>query len=261
MAELFRKQAEKYAEARPTYPPELFQFIASKTARHDLCWDVGTGSGQAAVSLAELYKSVVGTDTSAEQLAYAPRVANVRYVHTGPTPSLPFLHGHVAAPSTVDLITVAQAFHWLDPASFHAQARSLLRPAHGVLAAWCYTVPTVDPAVDSVRRRLYAESGPYWAPERRLVDEEYRNVEFPVDPVQGEEGTGPFEFVSEREMDLGAYLTYIRSWSAYQTAQEKGVELLTESTVGDLVEAWGGNPEAVKVVKFPIFLRIGRVRD
>jgi hypothetical protein len=49
MASLFNKQAEKYAVARPTYPAELFDFIASKTPRHDLVWDVGTGSGQAAV--------------------------------------------------------------------------------------------------------------------------------------------------------------------------------------------------------------------
>lgn len=49
MAALFNKQAEKYAATRPSYPDELFDFIASKTPRHDLVWDVGTGSGQAAV--------------------------------------------------------------------------------------------------------------------------------------------------------------------------------------------------------------------
>lgn len=47
MANLFLKQAKQYAATRPAYPPELFEFIASKTARHDLAWDVGTGSGQA----------------------------------------------------------------------------------------------------------------------------------------------------------------------------------------------------------------------
>lgn len=48
MANLFVKQAKQYAAARPTYPKELFQFISSKTPSHDLAWDVGTGSGQAA---------------------------------------------------------------------------------------------------------------------------------------------------------------------------------------------------------------------
>lgn len=50
MAELLIKQAELYNEARPSYPPELFEFIASKTPCQDLAWDVGTGSGQAARS-------------------------------------------------------------------------------------------------------------------------------------------------------------------------------------------------------------------
>lgn len=51
MANLFLKQAKQYAATRPAYPPELFKYIASKTARHDLVWDVGTGSGQAAASV------------------------------------------------------------------------------------------------------------------------------------------------------------------------------------------------------------------
>lgn len=51
MADLFIKQSKQYAAARPGYPEKLFQFIASKTASHDLAWDVGTGSGQAARSV------------------------------------------------------------------------------------------------------------------------------------------------------------------------------------------------------------------
>lgn len=51
MANLFIKQAKQYAAGRPSYPPQLFQFIASKTPVHDLAWDVGTGSGQAARSV------------------------------------------------------------------------------------------------------------------------------------------------------------------------------------------------------------------
>lgn len=51
MAELFIKQAKQYLVTRPNYPQQLFQFIASKTPCHDLAWDVGTGSGQAATSV------------------------------------------------------------------------------------------------------------------------------------------------------------------------------------------------------------------
>lgn len=58
MANLFIKQAQQYSKGRPSYPQELFNFIASKTPSHDLVWDVGTGSGQAAQSVS-LYFSTV----------------------------------------------------------------------------------------------------------------------------------------------------------------------------------------------------------
>lgn len=261
MANLFLKQAKQYVATRPVYPPELFDFIASKTPRRDMAWDVGTGNGQAAASLAKLYKHVVGTDTSAQQLAYATRLSNTRYVHTPADLPLEGIHATVAPPASVDLVTVAQAFHWLDLPRFYAQARSVLRPGHGVLAAWCYTEPRVDAAVDAVFWRLYHGSQGFWAPNRRMVDDEYRSAEFPFDPVEGENHTGPFQFSTHRRMDLDDYLMYITSWSAYQTAKDNGVELLDAPTVQEFAAAWGGDAKEVKTVTYPIFLRIGKVRS
>jgi len=54
MAKFFVNQGKEYADARPSYPPQLFQFIASKTPSHNLVWDVATGSGQAAKSVRSL---------------------------------------------------------------------------------------------------------------------------------------------------------------------------------------------------------------
>ncbi|KAJ3684643.1 hypothetical protein LUZ61_013807 [Rhynchospora tenuis] len=261
MTDLFTnsKQAEKYAEARPSYPAELFDFIASKTPRHDLVWDVGTGSGQAAVVLAEKYKYVVGTDVSQQQLDHARKLPNIRYVHTPDSLSLSDLHADVAPPDSVDLVTVAQTLHWIDLPPFYEQVRSVLRKPDGVIAVWCYVEPVVDPAVDAAFWRLYNWSQPYWAPQRKHVDERYQSLEFPFEPVDTEAHTGPFEFVQEKEMDLNVFLTYIRSWSAYQTAKEKGVEMLPDERVAEFREAWGGCDEEAKVVRFHIFLRMGKV--
>jgi trans-aconitate methyltransferase len=76
-ADYFSQQAAEYARYRPLYPAALFDFIASIAPRHDRAWDVGTGSGQAALSLARRFKEVIATDPSANQLAHAlpqPRV-------------------------------------------------------------------------------------------------------------------------------------------------------------------------------------------
>jgi len=59
MANLFLKQAKQYVATRPVYPPELFDFIASKTPRRDMAWDVGTGNGQAAASVSRSFLATV----------------------------------------------------------------------------------------------------------------------------------------------------------------------------------------------------------
>ncbi|KAL0917528.1 hypothetical protein M5K25_012594 [Dendrobium thyrsiflorum] len=263
MANLFRKQAQNYAASRPSYPPELFRYIASKCPGRRLAWDVGTGSGQAAAALSSIINSVVATDVSPEQLSHTPsQIPNIRFILTPPSLPLADLHRIVAPPASIDLITVAQALHWLDLPAFYAQARSML-VSGGVMAAWCYTGAVIGGGrsrADEIYRQIYAESGPFWAEERRLVEEGYVGVEFPFRPVEGEEGTGPVVgFAAEREMTAADFLEYVRSWSAYQTAREKGVELLTEEIVEELGRAWGDDGEEIRTVKFPISLRIGRL--
>lgn len=259
MADLFHKQAENYAVTRPSYPHELFQFIASKTQDKDLIWDVGTGSGQAAKHLAGIYKKVIATDTSQKQLNHAPKLPNIHYQVTSATMTMSELETHVAGQSTVDLVTIAQALHWFDLPTFYQQVKYVLKKPHGVIAAWCYTLPEVDESVDSVLFTFYANSKPYWDPARKLVEDKYSGIEFPFDPVDGVNHTGPFEFKTEQLMDLEGLLMYIRSWSAYQTAKEKGVEMLGDEVVEKFKKAWGNHDKHVKVVKYPVHLRIGKV--
>lgn len=267
MAKLFIQQAKQYADARPTYPSELFQFIASNTPSHDLVWDVGTGSGQAISPLAKLYKKVIGTDTSPKQLEHAPKLPNVNYFLTPPTMSIDDLQQKVPiiAQSTVDLVTVAQAMHWFDLPKFYDLVQWALKKPNGLIAAWCYTNVSVNDKVDGVFGPFYENSGPFWDEARKVVEDRYRSIYFPFGPVDGLAHTGPFEFEVEKVMRLEEYFTYIRSWSAYNTAKERGVELLSEDVVEKFKVAWGshGNGEegGERVVKFPIHLRIGKVGD
>ncbi|KAJ7942412.1 S-adenosylmethionine-dependent methyltransferase [Quillaja saponaria] len=262
MAELFVKQAKQYADTRPSYPPELFQFIASKTPSQHLAWDVGTGSGQAAQSLAEIYNKVIATDTSEKQLEYATKLPNVLYKQTPPTMSMTEIEKKVSPQSSIDLVIIAQALHWFDHPTFYQQVKWILKKPHGVIAAWCYTIPRVNEKINTVLDRLYyIDSKPFWDPARKLVENEYRSIDFPFEPVDGADHTGPFEFVTKKVMDSDDFLRYIRSWSAYQTAKEKGVELLRNDVVEEFQSAWNEGGDGQKVVEFPIFLRIGRVGD
>lgn len=169
------------------------------------------------------------------------------------------LEQKVAPESSLDLVTIAQALHWFDRPAFYQQVKWALKKPNGVIAAWCYTLPEVDGPVDSAFRAFYADSDPFWDPARKLVEDEYRGIDFPFEPVEGADGTGPVRFVSERAMILDEFLTYIRSSSAYQTAKGRGIELLNSECVGKFERAWNEDGESRKIVRFPVYLRMGRV--
>lgn len=212
------------------------------------------------LQLAGIYENVVATDTSLKQLEFAPKLANVRYQQTPAVIPMEVIEQYVSAQSSVDLVTIAQALHWFDLPAFYQQVKWVLKKPNGVVAAWCYTVPEVNDAVDSVFKPFYEiDSDPYWDPARKLVDDKYASIDFPFEPLEGTDHTGPFKFVTEREMSLNEYFTYLKSWSAYQTAKEKGVDLLRDDVVEKFKNAWNEDGHDKKVVKFPVYLKIGKV--
>src|SRR5579864_4097159 len=105
MPDYFSTQAASYAAFRPTYPRALFEFVAASATGHTLVWDCGTGSGQAALALAEDFERVIATDTSAKQLAQATPHPRIEY-RVAPAEASG-LSDHAA-----DAVTVAQALHW-----------------------------------------------------------------------------------------------------------------------------------------------------
>nr|ABK22848.1 unknown [Picea sitchensis] len=266
MAGLFDRQAREYANGRPQYPPQLFSLIAKHSPHRRLAWDVGTGSGQAALALSEIFERVIATDVSEQQISYAPRRPNITYTVTPRQMSLEELESTVGAEGSVDLVTVAQALHFFDLHTFYGQVKHVLRKPGGVFAAWCYNrEAVVNPSVDRVFQDLYRASDPFWTPARQLVDSEYTTIDFPFRSVaqEGSEGeestTAPIKFWAKKELGFEGYLSLIRSWSAYQIAKGKGVELLDDQIVARLKQAWGGSDEDVKTVSWPVFLRIGVV--
>ena len=60
-----------YAAHRPTYPPALVDFLANAAPGRELALDVGCGTGQLSMLLAERFDRVIATDASAQQLASA----------------------------------------------------------------------------------------------------------------------------------------------------------------------------------------------
>ncbi len=156
----FSARAGDYARFRPSYPRALVEHLATLAPGRSLAWDVGTGSGQAALALADLFDHVVATDASAEQIRHAAPHFAVTYAQAR--------EGRSGLPdASADLVTAAQAAHWFDLAAFYAEVRRVLRPG-GVVALWCYGAATcTHPQVDAALRWFYAERGGRCGPPER----------------------------------------------------------------------------------------------
>jgi SAM-dependent methyltransferase len=242
----FSSSASHYASYRPSYPPALFAWLALAAPDRHRAWDCGTGSGQAARPLADQFAHVVATDPSAAQLAHAALRSGVHYAAMSAERS-------ALADGSVSLVTVAQALHWFDRPAFYTEARRVL-VASGLLAVWSYGLLTLhDPMLDDIVRRFHGETlGPYWPPERRLVDEGYGSLDLPFERVE------PPPFSMHAEWTLDHLAGYLSTWSAVQRFRTlRGVNPIPD-VVESLRTAW--IPEAEpRHVDWPLTLHVGRV--
>jgi SAM-dependent methyltransferase len=242
----FSAHAADYAAYRPGYPSALYDWLAQAAPARQLAWDCATGNGQAAVELARRFTRVVASDASAEQLRHAQRADNIEYrVEPAERGSL--------ADRSVDLVTVAQAYHWFDHAAFVAECGRVCAPG-GLVAIWCYALARVRPAVDAVVGSLYrGEVGPYWPPERRLVETGYRELTFPWPEVRTP------EFAMTLKWSLPQFEGYLRTWSAVRRCIEAGGADPVERLHRRLQEAWSVEPGKPLQVEWPITLRAFRL--
>ena len=168
----FSGAAADYQAYRPKYPDALFGYLASLVPTHDLAWDCATGNGQSAIKLTPYFRSIVALDASPEQLALASTHERIIYVLS--------LADRTPLPdASVDLVTVASAFHWLDFPRFYDEVRRVARP-NAILAVWGYKLPSVNPAVEAVVQRLDTDVlRDFWLPETTLAVDGLSNYPVP----------------------------------------------------------------------------------
>lgn len=239
----FSRVAGHYAAARPTYPSELFAWLASVCPRRQLAVDVGAGTGQATVALASHFSRVVGTDLSDKQVVNAQAAPNVEYL-VSPAEHLP------VAAASVDLLTVAQALHWFDLGRFWPEVKRVLAPT-GVVAVWTYGLLSVEGAeVDAVVQDFYRNVvGPWWPPGREHVENGYADLSFPFTPIEA-----PL-FDMEVQWDLPGFLNYVRSWSATGALIAKTGQDPLPQLERQLEPLWG----SARKVSWPLGLRAGKL--
>jgi SAM-dependent methyltransferase len=241
----FSSRAGNYLQFRPTYPPALFDYLATLVSVRETAWDAGCGNGQAAVELARHFPRVIATDASAQQIGNA--VSNPR-VEYRVTPA----ENSGIADASVDLVTIAQALHWFDFDRFYREVRRVVRPG-AVIAALAYGLLRVSPDMDRILRRLYTDIlGSYWPPERKFIDEGYRTVPFPFEEIL------PPAFVMEKDWGFDHLIGYLETWSAVKACRKKTGKDPLDFVLGDLQSAWG-EAGTSRHILWPLLLRVGRI--
>jgi SAM-dependent methyltransferase len=187
---------------------------------------------------------VVATDASREQIASAKAHPKVEFrVAPADQSGLP--------DESAGLITVAQSLHWFDLDRFYAEARRVLKPG-GVLAVWAYGINQVEgESVNQLVQDFYSNTvGPYWPPERMLVESGYRTIPFPF----AERTPPPFRM--EARWPLEQLLGYFSTWSA----TNRFIKATGRNPIEPLMEAlsriWG-DASASRLVVWPMSMRIG----
>lgn len=239
----FGAKASAYHQYRPGYPRQLFDSLAAASQSHRLAWDCATGTGQAALPLADYYESVLATDASGKQLRGAAAGDSVYFVQAqAETPCV--------KPASVDLIVVAQALHWFHLPSFFAIAQSVLAPG-GVFAAWTYNLMTVDEKLDPILHDFYHNTvGAYWPAQRRLVERGYEDVTVPFTHLE----LG--EFAMRARWTLDQLCGYLSTWSAVQRYIADRKEDPLPALRAQLLQVWDDD-QAVKEVSWPLSIRAG----
>lgn len=243
MSNQFSRQAELYARYRPGYPREMFNFIFEHLPSRQAAWDCATGSGQVAKDLADHFEHVFATDISAEQLHYAPKKSNIRYKQAPAENSgLPDNH--------FDLITVAQAIHWLEFEKFYCEIRRVAKD-NALLAVIGYGMVRVDDEVNPIIDELYEKAfDAYFSENRTYLDDRYRTIPFPFDEIQTP------DFNHRLNWTLDELEAYFNSWSAIQKIKSADDYNPAKETIQQLKEK---NISESFEVTFPVFMRLGRI--
>lgn len=236
----FSKQADTYLQARPTYPDELFSYLATLAPAKNLCWDCATGNGQAAVSLAKHFAKVIATDGSQKQIANGIVAPNIEYrVATAEESGL--------ESNSVDLITVATGAHWFNLDRFYVEAQKVAK-TNAILAVWTYSEAGITPEIDELMEWfMYEYLYDYWPDGRWYVRNKYETLPFPFNTIDTP------KFYCSMEWSLQHWLNYVKSWSAYNAYVTKHNTDPLQVLLPRLTTLW--TEGEIKKITWPLHLK------
>jgi SAM-dependent methyltransferase len=240
LRQTFNHAAELYDQARPGYPSDLFDELATFAGlgAGSRVLEIGCGTGQATVPLAERGYQVVAVELGADMAALARRnlacfpsvEVIVAAFEDWPLPLEPF-----------DAVVAATAWHWVDPAVRVAKVADALRPGGTLATIGTHHIAGGDEAFFAQAEACYERWDPETPPggARLPAAAEVREDGDELD------GSGRFGTVTfrrwewERPYSTAAYLDVLRTYSGHMAMEPEALHGLLDC-IGRLAEAHGG---------------------
>jgi ubiquinone/menaquinone biosynthesis C-methylase UbiE len=241
MPDHFSQVSDRYAAFRPHYPAALLRLLVEHARAHGLVWDVGCGSGQLSVALAEHFAQVVATDLAQKQLDAAPPHPRITY-RCAPAE----ISG--LADASADLVVAAQAAHWFDYPAWLAETERVAKPGAVVAIVSygrCYFEG--DEGVTQFHR---VTLDAYWPPGREHVDNGYRDLQLPWTPI----AAPAIDMVAEWSRD--ELVGYLSSWSAVAKLVEREGPAKFDAVRAELTARWPDGQR--RKIRWPLAIRIAR---
>ena len=131
----FTDKAAIYAKYRPSYPDEYVDYLFSvnQLKGNQIVVDIGSGTGIFSNQLLERGLNVIGVEPNDDMRKMAEQSLKQysRFKSIKATAENTTLKGN-----SVDLITVAQAFHWFDKKAFKMECQRILKQKANVALVW-----------------------------------------------------------------------------------------------------------------------------
>ena len=219
-----------YALYRPTYPKALLNMILTFVSKNNgsglnVVVDVGCGSGQSTFFLCDHFKTVIGVDASAAQIANAQKKIT-QMLPENKYQNIEFKVGNAynlpVESSSADIITCASCWHWLNPDVFYKEVNRVLKP-NGVLAIYGYCANTDLSVGDYHCQKMFTdfihrmkEAG-FWHERFTHCEEKYSAVNLPLNFA----ATERHEFSMPWNTTLDDFIGYLSTILVYRDFKQR----------------------------------------